>query len=126
MNATLLTLGTRGDVQPYLALALGLRDAGHRVKLATSVDFQEWVSSLGLAFAPLRISICGLLSDPMVGAVFESKRAALRAYRKSAPLMPGLLEDAFEAAQGADLVLFHPKILNALDIAERLGIPAMA
>jgi sterol 3beta-glucosyltransferase len=35
MNIVVSTFGVRGDVQPYLALAVGLQDAGHRVTLAT-------------------------------------------------------------------------------------------
>ena len=35
MNVMILTLGSRGDVQPYVALGVGLQRAGHRVTLAT-------------------------------------------------------------------------------------------
>ena len=42
MHITLLTYGSRGDVQPFLALALGLQKAGHTVRLA-----EEWVERFG-------------------------------------------------------------------------------
>ena len=36
MNITILTIGTRGDVQPYVALGMGLQESGHAVTIATS------------------------------------------------------------------------------------------
>ena len=39
MRITIFALGTRGDVQPYIALGLGLQAAGHQVKLASSLIF---------------------------------------------------------------------------------------
>ena len=36
MKITLITIGSRGDVQPYVALGVGLKAAGHVVKLATN------------------------------------------------------------------------------------------
>jgi len=50
MRITLLALGSRGDVQPYVALGNGLKDAGHTVRILTSSDFQELVTSYGLTF----------------------------------------------------------------------------
>jgi UDP:flavonoid glycosyltransferase YjiC (YdhE family) len=41
MNITVTSHGARGDVQPYLALAVGLQQAGHQVTLATSHDYAE-------------------------------------------------------------------------------------
>jgi sterol 3beta-glucosyltransferase len=125
MKIALLTLGTRGDVQPYIALGLGLQESGHTVTLGTSRDFQQMVCGHGLGFYPFEFSVRSVLEDPDSRAAFSSKRAALRLYRRMAPLMAGLLDDAWKAAQGAELILFHPKILNACDIAERLGVPAM-
>lgn len=41
--------GSRGDTQPYLALAVGLQQAGHRVTLAASHNFAAWIASYGAA-----------------------------------------------------------------------------
>lgn len=125
MKISILTLGTRGDVEPYIALGRGLAEAGYSVTLGTSRDFAEEVSAKGLSFAPFRLSIRNLLDGPGCRAAFVSKRAALRMYRRVATMMGQLLGDAFAAAQGAHLLIFHPKIINGLDIAEKLRIPAM-
>ena len=49
----MLVCGTRGDVQPFLALALGLQQDGHRVRLATHAIFKDYVESYGIEFFPM-------------------------------------------------------------------------
>lgn len=49
MNLFITTYGTRGDVQPYVALGQGLQAAGHHVTLATSERFRGFVEKHGLA-----------------------------------------------------------------------------
>lgn len=46
LHFTFLTIGSRGDVQPYIALAKGLMADGHRVRIATHGEFREWVESV--------------------------------------------------------------------------------
>ena len=53
MRTTILTYGSRGDVQPFLALAVGLQKAGHQVKLAAPHRFDRFVNSFGIPFLPL-------------------------------------------------------------------------
>ena len=47
LHFTFLTIGSRGDVQPYIALAKGLKADGHRVRIATHGEFKEWIESVG-------------------------------------------------------------------------------
>ena len=53
MNITILTYGSRGDVQPFLPLSLGLMKNGHSVKLAAPSRFEELVEGYGIQFFPL-------------------------------------------------------------------------
>ncbi len=46
LHFTCLTIGTRGDVQPYIALAKGLIADGHKVRIATHGEFKEWIESV--------------------------------------------------------------------------------
>ena len=43
-----LTIGSRGDVQPYIALGLGLKKEGHRVTIVTHEEYREWIVGFGL------------------------------------------------------------------------------
>ncbi|QYO62430.1 glycosyltransferase [Leptolyngbya sp. 7M] len=53
MHITILTIGSRGDVQPYVALGMGLKAAGHEVCVATEADYEPFVTDCGLQFARL-------------------------------------------------------------------------
>jgi UDP:flavonoid glycosyltransferase YjiC (YdhE family) len=53
MNIGVFTYGTRGDLQPYVALALGLMDKGHKVTLSATEDFKDFVEGFGIKFEPL-------------------------------------------------------------------------
>jgi sterol 3beta-glucosyltransferase len=47
LHFTFLTIGSRGDVQPYIALAKGLIADGHKCRIATHGEFREWIVSVG-------------------------------------------------------------------------------
>lgn len=53
MNITILTFGSRGDVQPFLPLSLGLMSRGHKVILAAPARFKSLVEEHGITFFPL-------------------------------------------------------------------------
>ena len=58
------TYGTRGDVQPYIALALVLLEKGHRVILSGPADFQDFVEGFGVPFFPLYGNAEAIMNSP--------------------------------------------------------------
>ena len=130
MKLTIHTLGTRGDVQPYLALACGLRNAGCRVTLAASARFEKFVMFRGIDFASLPNDFLDLMDTP-AGKAAMSGCGKLRAWtwilkfvRQVRPMMWRLLDAQWAAASGADAIIYHSKALGGVHIAEHLGIPA--
>ncbi|CAI9295521.1 unnamed protein product [Lactuca saligna] len=53
LQIVMLIVGTRGDVQPFVAIGKRLQEYGHRVRLATHSNFKEFVKASGLEFFPL-------------------------------------------------------------------------
>ncbi|KAK6911264.1 Glycosyltransferase family 28, N-terminal domain [Dillenia turbinata] len=53
LQIVMLIVGTRGDVQPFVAIGKRLQEHGHRVRLATHANFREFVLTAGLEFFPL-------------------------------------------------------------------------
>lgn len=53
LQIVMLIVGTRGDVQPFVAIGKHLQDHGHRVRLASHSNFREFVLTAGLEFYPL-------------------------------------------------------------------------
>ncbi|WP_298938484.1 glycosyltransferase [uncultured Ruegeria sp.] len=133
-NILILTYGTRGDVEPFVALALRLKERGHKATLATAEQFGPWIASFGLDYAPLtNASLDVVHSDDgktMLegGSSLLSRVAAgIRLARKSGLINARLCTDAWTAAQKTkpDLILYHPKVIAGPHMAEALSIPAM-
>ncbi len=61
MKISILTLGSRGDVQPYVALGRGLQAAGHDVTVATHACWEAFVAEHGLGFRPVAGDPRGML-----------------------------------------------------------------
>ncbi len=68
---TIMTGGTRGDVQPYVALGVGLQAAGYTVRVAASDNFAPLVTDAGLSFISTGESIEVLLNSPTWRATLE-------------------------------------------------------
>lgn len=119
------TLGTRGDVQPYLALALGLQDAGHTVTLTTSANFTSWIESYGVGTHPTRFSVPDYMAQPEVKAIISSGNP-VRQYRMMQDLMARsveALDDMWAAAQETDFLIQSGTGSSALEAAELRRIP---
>lgn len=137
MKVLILTHGTRGDVQPYAALALALRNAGHHAVLAAPAASASLAEPHALPFAPVHDGPNTLLGDPRIRQAIETnyrglagKKIALEVMRASKPLMARVFADMVAVAGsdvggGADLVVHGPSIPGHR-IAEALGVPAVA
>lgn len=54
MHITCLTIGTRGDVQPYIALCKGLKKHGHSCRIGTHLEYKEWIESHDIEFREVK------------------------------------------------------------------------
>lgn len=122
MKITILTVGTRGDVQPFVALGLGLQRAGYEVRLAAESTFESFVGEYGLEFAPLRADFVQLAQSDKGKAALAGKKS-LSMIKEVMPMLRNMLDDAWEAARDSDAVIFHPKTMAGQHIAEKLDIP---
>ena len=123
----LTTIGTRGDVQPYMALALGLKRAGYRVKLAAPANFQDWVEGAGLEFARCGPDTKAFVTSPEIRAYLARGvfYQAMNARKVGLSLLKSITEDIYHATEDADAVIFHPKADFSVDVAEAKNIPAI-
>ncbi|KAF3890790.1 glycosyltransferase family 1 protein [Tolypothrix bouteillei VB521301] len=120
----ILTAGSRGDVQPYIALGCGLQQAGFEVMLATDESFASLAISHKLNFAPIHADFVNLIqTDEGKSAIAGKKSASLM--RKVMPMLRQMIDDAWDSAQQyqPNAVIYHPKALAGYHIAEKLGIP---
>lgn len=125
MRIVIMTMGTRGDVQPSMALGAGLSRAGHSVTLATLTAFADMVRGHGLAFAPLQGEFLEVLQTPQGKAAVVGKANPLALWRQAVPRMQRMLDSELEAVRDAEALIFHPKALGGHSLAERLGVPGI-
>ena len=130
MRVTILTAGSRGDIQPYVALGAGLRHAGFTVRLATHVGFRDLVESQDLEFAKVAHPSDVLTSDPRWEALQNAGDTAGRFVRRSArvvrmiqPLLTAMLDDYWAACQGADAVMSSVAGIGGPQQAAALHVP---
>ncbi len=128
----ILASGTRGDVQPYLALGLGLRAAGCTVRVATHPGFRTLVERQGLTFALLEGNPSELMRAPggqsaltYDGNWLRSARATSAYLRAARPLYARMLESAWQACQGAGAILVGLATTWGAHIAEALQAPCL-
>ncbi|KAG5420915.1 ATG26 [Candida metapsilosis] len=122
-NITLLTIGSRGDVQPYIALALGLQKEGHTVTIATHGEFKDWiVNDHHIKFKEIAGNPSELMSF-MVGHSTLSVSFLKDAQAKFKSWISKLLTTSWEACQGADILIESPSAMAGIHIAEALVIP---
>ncbi|CAK9436451.1 uncharacterized protein LODBEIA_P10090 [Lodderomyces beijingensis] len=119
---TLLTIGSRGDVQPYIALGVGLQKEGHTVTIATHSEFQEWIEKHGLRFKEIA-GDPGELMSFMVGHSTMSVSFLKDAQAKFKNWIKKLLTTSWEACQGTEILIESPSAMAGIHIAEALVIP---
>jgi sterol 3beta-glucosyltransferase len=132
MKALILTLGTRGDVQPFVALAQQLQQRGHDTVVAAPARFDDLVTSRGVPFAglddgPLQLLDAGsAIGDVATGGV----RAKLALMRRMPAMFSRVLLDCWQVASagpgaGADLIVHNGQVIAGQHVAEKLGVPAV-
>lgn len=122
----ILAVGSRGDVQPFVALSRGLQAAGHEIILCAPEQFADFAADYNLPFAPLSREFLALMDTSSGQTAFESRRSGLALIKLVKPIMRDLLDGEWAAARDAGAVVYHPKALGGYHIAEKLGVPGIA
>ncbi|XP_065038951.1 sterol 3-beta-glucosyltransferase UGT80A2-like isoform X3 [Musa acuminata AAA Group] len=131
MQIVILIVGTRGDVQPFVAIGKLLQAYGHRVRLATHANFREFVLTAGLEFYPLG-------GDPKILAEYMVKN---KGFLPSAPseipiqqkqikeIIFSLLSACKDPDIGTDVpfkvdaIIANPPAYGHTHVAEALKVP---
>ncbi|KAJ3192425.1 Sterol 3-beta-glucosyltransferase [Irineochytrium annulatum] len=129
MHITCLTIGTRGDVQPYIALCKRLQADGHICRIATHLEYQSWIESHGIEFRevkgdPAELMQCcvenGMFTVNFIVDAIEAETSNVGKFRG---WIDELITSAWEACQGSDLLIESPSAMAGIHIAEALAFP---
>lgn len=127
MNIIFLCLGSRGDVQPYVAIGKTATELGHKVTICTGKTFEKFVRENGLEFKECSLDLMAILQTKEGKQVFEEGmkhpvKALQYAKKVINPLYRKAMTEFYSACQTKDVIIYHPKAFGAVDIAEKLGI----
>jgi hypothetical protein len=137
LSIVVMTVGTRGDIQPFCQLGLRLLSHGHRVRLATHECFREYVSSTGLEYYPLA-GDPHRLSEFMVrthGNIIPSMSDLIHEVPKNLAMVGEIINSCWGACVSsdpedsesrpfiADAIISNPVTYGHIHCAEALGIP---
>lgn len=124
MKIVVATIGSRGDVQPYVNLAQGLLAAGHNVRLASNPTLGSLAESHGVPFLPVGHPVdMGVEGARLLEKSFDNMWIGLiRVMRLGARLVEEAYPDVFMACQDADLVITSDTGSGVAE-AEKLGKP---
>lgn len=112
------TVGSRGDVQPYIALCLGLQKDGHKTCIATHSEYKDWVTSYGISHQGVGGDPSVLMEISVQHKIFS--RDTINNFRK---WFDDLLVDSYNSVKGHDLLIESPSTFGGIHIAEALKIP---
>ena len=134
MKIFILTLGTRGDVQPYVALGKGLQTAGHTVTVCASESFEPMITGHGLDYGYMNDDVLKLIASDegrrmidTTPGMWQWVKAARKLAKISGDMHRRMLADGWESAREADpdLIIYHPKAFGAPHFAEELRVPVV-
>ncbi|MBK8259283.1 MAG: glycosyltransferase family 1 protein [Polyangiaceae bacterium] len=126
MKVTLVTVGSRGDTEPYVALGAALKRAGHTVRVAACEPFREYVRSHGLPFAALGGDIKAIVGDEGRAALLGAATNPINAGQALRKYVGPLVEEAHgrlvSAVSGSDVVIGQMLVPGASACAESKGM----
>ncbi|GMG24688.1 unnamed protein product [Aspergillus oryzae var. brunneus] len=144
LNVLIHVVGSRGDVQPFIALGRAMKQHGHRVRLATHLVFRDFVKENGLEFFniggdPAELMSFMVKNDKLIPKMETLRQGAIGKRRKDIRLMlGGCWRSCIEAGEGIDLtsddpitappfvadaIVANPPSFAHVHCAEKMGVP---
>lgn len=135
LNIVIQVVGSRGDVQPFIALGNELQKYGHRVRLATHDTFQNFVQSHGLEFYPIGGNpeelMAYMVKNP--GLLPSVKTLRQGEIQKKRQMIAEMLQGCWSSCIQhdpvskkpfvADAIIANPPSFAHIHCAQALGIP---
>ena len=125
---TILCSGSRGDIQPYLALAQQLKELGKDVRITGSKSFENLIRECDIDFYALSTDYQTANIDPALLAAAQSSDNPLKmllTFNKMKKYVLELTEEMYSVCEGSELIVYHPGCTIGYFAGEMLGIPTV-
>ncbi|TEY61488.1 hypothetical protein BOTCAL_0168g00210 [Botryotinia calthae] len=135
LNIVIQIVGSRGDVQPFIALGQELKTSGHRIRIATHGNFKDFVESSELEFFSIGGDPAGLMAymvkNPSIIPTFDTLRSGDigRKRKMIYTMLNGCWESCImpDATSGipfvADAIIANPPSFAHIHCAQALSVP---
>lgn len=122
MKFAIITIGSQGDIDPFIALGKRLQSHGHTVRIAAFNRFEEYIKSVGFEYVPLT----GDASE-VIRLLIGEQVSPFQYFRNLAvllnPIRNEFLSDVVSACEGMDAILYSLLGSVAWHVADKLNIP---
>src|SRR5512135_964511 len=105
MRVLLSTIGSRGDVQPLVALALQLKGLGQEARLCVPPDFREWIESLGIPVTPMGPEVRKFAASRPMATTPQAPPTPEQRRQMGEATVATQFETITAAAQGCDVIV---------------------
>jgi len=125
---SILCTGSRGDYQPYIALAQQLKKLGKDVRITASKSFEPFVKKYGIEVFPIEADLYTLNIDPKLlkeASSADNPLKMLLAFNKMKDYGLLMTNDFYNACLDSELIIYHPGVTIGYFAAEKLGIPSV-
>jgi sterol 3beta-glucosyltransferase len=126
MKIIITAVGSRGDVQPYVALAQSFQRTGHEVCLSAPHVFANLIAEHGVRHLPISVNPQEIMNHPEIQAASKSGNHILflrTLFREGEALVKTFLEEVYANCQDEEAVISSMIPFGAFDVAEKKGIP---
>lgn len=124
----ILTLGTTGDVIPFISLALNLKKLGYDVGITTGENYENLVKKYGIDYSKISVDMNQLMQGKEIQLALSKNPLnyfkLIKTFIK--PVFKKIYDETLESSINADAILAHPKCMNGLYIAEKYKKPFIA
>lgn len=124
---TMLCSGSRGDIQPYIALAQQVKALHKDVRITAGKSFEAFVRGYGLDFYPLTADYQTAGIDPLMLKQAQNADNPLKmllSFNKMKQYARYMTDEMAAACEGSEVVVYHPGCAIGYFMAEKLGIPS--
>jgi vancomycin aglycone glucosyltransferase len=123
MRVLLSTIGSRGDVQPLVAVASQLKALDHEVRVCVPPDFRQWIESLGIAVIPIGPEVRKFAASRTTSTAPPAPLSPEQRQQMADATVAAQFETITAAAQDCDVIVAATALqIAARSVAEKIGI----
>ena len=125
---TIICAGSRGDFQPYVALAQRLKILGEEVRISGFSQFENFVRGYGIDYVPIEVDYDELGVDPKMlkqAGSADNPLKMILTFNKMKKYGAQIAKQTYDSLEGSELIVYHPGCVIGYFAAQEMNIPSV-